>query len=231
MSQRRFGRLVEHDPRSRWYAIEDRRGFDAARNPAVYPDVEWRRWSPILNQGDLGSCTGNAMVGWLGCEPHCSGTDQAAKYDEAYARDMYSQATRLDDIPGHWPDDDTGSSGNAVAKAARMLGEITSYSWAFTTAGLLHALQHGPVIAGIPWYERMSVPDDDGSVHIGGEIEGGHELLIRGWRGGRLLCDNSLGEGWGQAGRFTMSLTVWEHLRRLRADVTIPHAVQGVRDE
>lgn len=220
--QRRFGRRVEHDPQSRCFAVEVTAGFDPAR--AVYPDVEWRRYSPILDQEDLGCCTDAALVGAVGCEPFVAAAAQTSQLNMDLVKRMYEISTRLDSIPGQWPPTDTGSSGNAAAKAARKLGLIDSYSWAFTTSGLLHALQHGPVIIGIPWYERMSEPDEAGAVHVGGRVEGGHEVLVRGWRSGRLLCDNSWGEGWGLGGSFTMSLTVWEFLRRQQADVTIPHA-------
>lgn len=212
----RLGRHVEHDPRSLAYAYPE----PSRRQPGP---VLWPRYSPVLDQGQLGSCTGNAMVGWLGCAPHCRSVDIGATYDEDLAVKVYELATRLDRFPGQFPPDDTGSSGLAVAKAARRMGYLGSYSWAFTLAGLLNALQHQPVIVGIPWYDDMFTPDGSGEVHVGGEVAGGHEVLIRGWDGHYLLCDNSWGAGWGIAGGFKLSLTTWSVLRRQGADVTVPH--------
>jgi hypothetical protein len=220
---RRLGRHVEHWAASRAHDTEVR---FAPRPPRP---VIWPRYSPILDQGDIGSCTGQAMAGWLGCAPHAT-PDSAARYDEPFALRLYEAATRLDRIPGEYPPSDTGSSGVAVAKAAQRLGLIGSYSWAFTTGGLLSALQHGPVIAGISWYEAFDQPDRHGVVAVGGQVRGGHEILIRGWQPqegdeGLLLCDNSWGR-WGRAGSFAIPLGVWARLREQHADITVPHLSQ-----
>src|SRR5689334_9260234 len=105
----RLGRHVEHDSRSRSYGVE------ALPGQLVEQAVLWRRWSPILDQGNIGSCTTNAMAGWLGCEPHTDNATYAAHFDEQFALWLYERCTRLDRIPGHWPPDDTGSSGLAAA--------------------------------------------------------------------------------------------------------------------
>lgn len=56
-----LGRIVHHDPRSKMFLYE----------PVDKPvrNVVWQRFSPIIDQGDLGCCTGAAMAGWLGCSP------------------------------------------------------------------------------------------------------------------------------------------------------------------
>ena len=54
----KLARHIEHDERSRDYGITIRDGARVA-------SVEWKRYSAILDQGDLGSCTGNAIVGAL----------------------------------------------------------------------------------------------------------------------------------------------------------------------
>jgi hypothetical protein len=211
-----LGRLVEHDGRSLAYDI-------ARTVPQEIKPVEWQRHSPILDQGDLGSCTGNAMAGWLACEPHCTSDAEGADLDEQAAVDLYSAATRVDIWPGQWPPDDTGSSGNAVAKAAREMGYITRWSWAFSGLSMLRALQLGPVIVGVPWYESMFDPDVAGTVEPHGDIVGGHEFLVRGWNGRYLLADNSWTASWGRDGSFRFNTLTWETLRKNRADVTVPH--------
>lgn len=215
MSGFSFGRLVEHDPRSRMFA--------APGEPlGVVRDVLWKRYSPIIDQGELGCCTGAAMAGWLGCAPHVADAESARVFDIACAHQLYSIATHLDSFPGAWPDDDTGSSGNAVAKAARQLRHISGWSWAFTTAGMLRALQSGPVLIGVPWYEGMCTPDRDGRLWDRGEVAGGHEVLIRGIQGRDLVLSNSWGTSWGDNGEALLPLEVWERLRKQQADVTIP---------
>lgn len=213
----KLGRVIDHDPRNRDHA------FTATPSPTRSRDILWPRHSPILDQGDLGSCTGNAMTGWLGCAPHVITADDADKYDQKMAVEIYSLATQYDSFPGQYPPEDTGSSGNAAAKAARSLGLISSWSWAFTTATLMGALQAGPVLIGAPWYEGMFTPDSDGRVWATGEMVGGHEFLARGIEGMDIICDNSWGADWGQQGSFRIPLSVWMVLRAERADVTIPH--------
>ena len=218
-SQIVFGRHIEHDERSRAFAV--------SRTTPV-ASVLWPRYAPILDQGRIGSCTGNAMTGWLACAPHCATTAAAARYTEEYAVALYSRATRLDNVPGSYPPSDTGSTGLAVAKAARQLGEIRSYGHVFTTSALLSALQHSPVIIGSVWTDGMFSPDAQGFVHPNGSIAGGHEWLVRGLHYGvtaddqYLIADNSWGSSFGMAGSFRVRLADWETLRSQQADVVVP---------
>ncbi len=220
----RLGRHVEHDPRSKSYAIT------GPAAPLVREPIMWDRFSAILDQGELGSCTGNAMAGWLGCFPHVDSVEAAVPFDEELAVELYRDATRLDPFPGSWPPNDTGSSGLAVAKAAKRRGLIAGYGWAFTTDALVLALQIAPVIVGVPWFAGFDRPDDKGLVKATGPIRGGHEFLIRGWTPdpngegsqGLLHADNSWGTRWGVRGSFCFTTATWDKLRRNRADVTVP---------
>jgi hypothetical protein len=213
-----LGRHIEHDPRSRAHDQAPRLTSRALVTPTI-----WERHTGPLNQGPLGACTGFAMTGWLACAPHCTSPIQALRFDHQLALWLYNTATWLDPFVGHHPPDDTGSSGNAVAKAARQLGEIASWGWCFTTDALLRTLMTTPVIVGVPWYQSMFTPDHDGIVRAEGELVGGHEFLIRGWDGEVLICDNSWGPHWGHAGSFYLTLDTWAYLRANRADVTVPH--------
>lgn len=211
----RWGRHVEHDDRSRDYPV----AMCATRRPT---DVLWPRYGRVLNQGGLGACTGMAMAAWLQCAPHCRTVADASQFTEEYAIKLYSLATELDDVPGSFPPDDTGSTGLGVAKAARRLGEISVYRWAFTTAELLQALQHGPVLAGMPWLSGMMRPNRRGTVSVSGNLVGGHEVLVRGFQDGRFVLSNSWGPEWGVGGDCRLNVDGWERLRRMRADVVVP---------
>lgn len=221
------GRHVEHDPASLAYTVEKKLAKRIKPRPVL-----WARYSPILDQGRLGACTGYAATGWLACAPHVIGPLQAAAYTGPFAVALYQRATALDRIAGAYPPVDTGSSGLAVAKAMRERGLISEYRHALSVTGLLRALAVGPVIVGVPWHESMDDPDGDGHVEVAGEIRGGHEFLLRGVEpaeaGGkldgtaRLIGDNSWGPRWARRGSFSLSVDGWAQLREERADVTIP---------
>jgi hypothetical protein len=220
----RLGRHVEHDQRSLEHAVEHL--VDELLPPK---SVLWHRWSPILNQGELGSCTGNALTGLLACEPFCASAAAAAPYTEQFAVSLYSHATEIDGIPGQYPPEDTGSSGLAVCKVAKRMGLIGSYNHALSVNGLLHALQIQPVIVGVPWFEGFDQPDSTGLVHATGQIRGGHEFVIRGYEhdddsedDSYLFADNSWGDGWGVRGHFRFTVSTWRTLMSHQADVTIP---------
>jgi hypothetical protein len=220
----RLGRHIEHDERSLAYAVEH-----LVREILPPKTVSWRRWSPILDQGDIGSCTGNALAGALACEPFCTVPGAGNAYDEKFAIGLYSHATAVDNIPGTFPPEDTGSSGLAVCKVAKSMGLIGSYHHALTVNGLLHALQLGPVIVGVPWFEGFDRPEaNTGVVKVSGQIRGGHEFLIRAYQHGNtedqswLIADNSWGDGYGVRGQFRFSVTTWRELLDQQADVTIP---------
>jgi hypothetical protein len=222
-SRIKLGRHIEHDERNRDYGTAIR---DGRRLVSTF----WQAYGALLDQLDVGSCTGEAGDGWLGCAPGITTTADAAQYDQKHAIKIYTLATELDNIPGSYPEQDTGSTGNAAAKAMRQLGDIRSWSWAFTTTGLLSALQSGPVMIGTAWTRSMFHPDASGFIHPTGNVMGGHEYLVHGVHLGPtpgdqwLICRNSWGD-WGPLGdgRFLLRLSDWEILRRQGADVTIPH--------
>lgn len=224
----RLKRHIEHDERSRH--------FDVVANPldwfhavrlarSTHSSVTWQRFSPILDQGQVGSCTGNAIAGLLGCAPFATEDRTTwSEFDELFAVDVYSKATIVDGFPGRYPPTDTGSSGLAVAKVVKSEGLITKYLHAFTLPGLIHALQTGPVIVGVPWYHGFYTPDADGLVTVGGSIVGGHEFVVREWNASSHLftADNSWGQDWGSHGSFSFSASTWNILRANKADVTVP---------
>jgi hypothetical protein len=94
----RLGRHVEHDPRSRAFSA----------GTAAIKSVRHTRHGKAFDQGELGSCTGNAMAGVLMTEPLWT---RGRNLTEADAVALYKAATKLDNIAGSYPPKDTGSPG------------------------------------------------------------------------------------------------------------------------
>jgi hypothetical protein len=209
-----LGRLVEHDPASRSY--------QAARATTALKKVSWVRVGGPFDQGDLGSCTGNAVAGVMNTRPFHNATKPLLAETDAVK--LYELATRLDNAPGQYPPDDTGSSGLAACKAAKRLGYITGYRHAFGIQHALEALQLGPVITGVNWYEGFDKPLPSGLVEITGQVRGGHEFEVYGYDPATDLCWawNSWGKSWGYRGRFCFTSKTWGQLLAERGDVTVP---------
>ncbi|MGW5582791.1 hypothetical protein [Streptomyces sp. NPDC003857] len=222
----RLGRHVQHDPRSL--------GFAHGVLPAsAIKSVDWTRRAPIFDQGNLGSCTGNAAAGLVG-------TDSAGRtgltsvtldasvlpVDEDLALKVYSLATSLDEFKGQYPPTDTGSSGLGAAKALVKLGLATKYTHAFSLDALKSALQSGPVMVGTVWLNSMFDVNPGGYVQVdrkSGEA-GGHEYVLSAYDTARqaFRIDNSWGTSWGVRGSawFTEADVQW--LLSQQGDVTVP---------
>lgn len=210
---RRLGRHVEHDHKSR-----------AFENPMMggrLQSVDWTRHCPAFDQGNLGSCTGNAMAGLLMTEPFYT---PGRELTEKEAVDLYCLATMLDNINGSYPPEDTGSSGLAVMKAAKKMGFISGYHHVFSFQGAISALAQGPVICGINWSSGFDAPIGDQAVlEESGSDRGGHEIVftqidfensfVGGW--------NSWSANWGHSGRFRMSFDTWRSRLKKRGDCTV----------
>jgi hypothetical protein len=206
---KRLGRHVTHDARSRKHP---------AKMAAEIVDVEHKRNVLPFDQGDLGSCTGNACAGALSTEPFTN------KFNETYAVKLYSAATRLDRIKGVYPPTDTGSSGLAVMKAAKNLGLIPGYSHAFGLEHVLKSLALSPCIVGMAWLTGCDTPDENGLIKYTGSVRGGHEIqafkvdkanqLVGFW--------NSWGKSWGKGGQFFMTWADLDLALRAHGDATFP---------
>jgi hypothetical protein len=235
---RPLGRHVHHDPRSLAYA-------HGVLPKSAIKTVEWTRRIPILDQGQLGSCTGNAATGLLGTDSAgrtaatsvtitsagataSHGVFTAGTYplDEAFAVRLYSLATVLDEFKGQYPPTDTGSSGLGVAKALQALGLAASYTHAFSLAALNSALQAGPVLIGIEWLNSMFDPAADGRIvvdHTSG-VAGGHELELSKFDAttGEYWVPNSWNTSWGQNGWGYLTAADLAWLLSQQGDVTVP---------
>jgi hypothetical protein len=138
-----------------------------------------------------------------------------------YAIDLYAEATELDSFPETFPPSDIGSSGLAVAKALVAQGAISSYKHAFSLQGMLSALQSGPVLLGINWYESMWRAD---RVKISGDVVGGHEFLVNSVsiKDQILQGVNSLGHDWNFGGYFYLTFDQADQLLAEQGDCVCP---------
>ncbi|WP_250280798.1 C1 family peptidase [Frankia sp. CiP1_Cm_nod2] len=223
----RLGRNLWLDARSLAYMVEN----DVAAMSGKLVDQLWDRRIVILDQGELGSCTGNAGTGALGTEPFYSAVGSRAlpaagngKALEDFAVTLYKDATVVDGYPGTYPPDDTGSSGLAICKVLKSRGTIKGYRFARTAYGLLQLLQHGPVLQGMPWYAAFFHPDAAGFIDADPKwrssgVAGGHEveaigvdLDTRNVFDSVIVYANSWGTGWGDNGLFRMRLRTYDQL-------------------
>jgi hypothetical protein len=210
---KRLGRHVEHDPRSR--------EFEAKRAPTI-KSVKHDATGLPLDQGNIGSCTANALCGALDSAPNLSG---GTPLNEQEAVKVYELETKLEGDP--YPPNDPGGSGLMVCKAAKQMGLISAYHHAFGIHHALEALVLRPVITGVNWYSSFDQPDPHtGLVELTPDatIRGGHEIVADEIDAENQLVWfwNSWGSQWGVGGRFCMSFDTWSELLKQRGDVTVP---------
>jgi hypothetical protein len=238
----RLGRHIRHDPRSAGYPF-------AARPESEAPVVSrpaWARRVGVLDQGSLGSCTGNAGAGWVGTDTQDRagvvriGTKSEIRIgdplppvgpvDEAFAVELYSQATQVDPWPGAYPPEDTGSDGTSVAAVLKAWGLAAEYTHALGgLADVLAGLQAGVVLMGTNWYDSMFRPTAAGQLVISANsyVAGGHEYDADGEldvEQRRVWVTNSWSPGWGLAGRAWLSYDTLARLLAEDGDATILHA-------
>lgn len=216
----RLNRHVRHDPRSRRYPYPTAGlTLTSVRHPRIIP---------ILDQGQLGSCTGNAGIGDLGTTPLYQALTQAGllgRFDssEAGAVDLYSAATQLSSPGDSYPPNDVGSDGLSIAQVLLKRGLIAGYQHTFTLDDCLLALTQTPVMLGIDWHQASFNPESTGQVRIDGPVMGGHEIVADeiDVENERVWFSNSWGASWGIQGRAWLS---WDDLGTLlsnQGDVTV----------
>ncbi len=221
-----LGRNVNHDSRSRAYRV-------ASPTGTPLKAVRHRSHIDILNQGDIGMCTGASGVAAIYREPY--GHDprrETGRYSPnlAGAIALYRAATEIDQFQGTYPPNDTGSDGLSIAKVLKKAGIISGYRWAFTIDEALAALQETPLITGLPWYNSMFEPSPMGLMNIdrASGSAGGHELCVdeyipdspANFTPAMVGGPNSWGPDWGYGGRWYLTVEDWASLLAEHGDVT-----------
>lgn len=226
----KLGRNIAHDAMSVHY--RPRRAKIAS---AVFP-----RFTPILDQGQIGKCTCEAAGGILGTAPFwptVASALQTTLSEESTADEwtsaLYHDETELEDPTDAFPPNDPGGSGLFVSKVLKARGLVAGYTHALGLQEALGALTLSPGLLGIPWYNSMFDAATDGTIKVDptSGLAGGHELLIReidvtvdsaGDPSGWVWLDNSWGSSWGAAGRGKLSVSDFDYLLKESGDVTIP---------
>jgi len=217
-SDRRLNRHIHHDSRSKLYRFDT---TDLKIESAVH-----ERHIPILDQGQVGSCTANAGIGTLATDPYYSTLLTIPKlpftFDEAGALDLYSDAEQ-EDGNGPYPPNDDGSSGLTIAKVLKAKGLISGMQHTFSLDDCLKALSKTPVMLGVSWLQKMFSPDADGRLRLGGKVAGGHEIESREIDAvnERVWIDNSWNESFGVKGRAYLTFVDLGKLLDMQGDVTI----------
>jgi hypothetical protein len=213
----RLGRNVRHDSRSLSYLVE-------ARDTNTLVSVKHETYIPTLQQGQLGSCTGNAGtkclgtgVFWASAEVKNNLSPTDAAFDENFAVGVYSECTSMDPFSGQYPPTDTGSDGLTVAKVFVKRGLISGFKHATSLEAVLTALSVQPVIVGTKWLNDMFTPEADGRLKVSGSVAGGHEYMLDELdvENKRVWIHNSWGDEWGINGR---AYITWDDLAKLLAD-------------
>jgi hypothetical protein len=101
-------------------------------------------------------------------------------------------------------------------------GNIQELLHATSLAACHEAIQKGPFMIGITWYQNMFYPNADGIVSPGGAVAGGHEIECNEYDLSRDLWwfPNSWSPGWGKDGRFAMTSATFQNLLAQQGDAT-----------
>lgn len=185
MSIIRSYRIEATDPRMGRTSVvhdDDSRRFVAQATDVPTKRFRHRIYNPApLPEQIIGNCTGVDQCVKLNSAPEHQLGNRVLKMKDAVA--IYTRATELDDFPGTYPQQDTGSNGLSACKAAQALGLVSRYEWIFGGRDpLLAALRLRPVGMGTVWFNDMFHPDPESLlVTPTGGVAGGHEWSLIGW--------------------------------------------------
>ena len=182
----RCDRIVQFDPRSLSYSVIDAvpENHLSWEGLEVISKVRIKHKGNHLDQGREGACVGMGLTNAMRYEPIIGDLD---KYNERFAiEQVYWEAQKNDQFQGgEYPGASPRMGGTSVlegVKQLKRLGLISGYRWAFTIEELLLGLGYfGVAVIGVPWYERMNYPEEDGRIRIGGRVVGGHCVALIGY--------------------------------------------------
>lgn len=217
----RLDRIPHFDPKSRQYPI--RALFGAPAHEIPLRSYTWR-CSVNLDQGQEGACVGFSLTQELAARPSV-----VRDVSNEFARKLYFYIQKNDPweggaYPGAFPFYE-GTATDAGAAAMKRLGYYLEYRWADTERDLAVTLGYkGPAVIGINWYTGMFRPDSSGILHVTGQVEGGHAILVNGFSAKKGLYQvwNSWGKDWGQGGAAYITRGDMARLLSEQGDAMIP---------
>jgi hypothetical protein len=216
----RLGRHINHDPQSLAYKVTPR---------GTPTSVKWARHVGPFDQGNLGSCTIQSLLGVLASDPFWSTLPKdlqtalgRSDIQTSLAQPLYREETRLDPFKGAWEPDDTGSDGLSAAKTGKNHGWINGYLHITSLDAAWTGIKDGPFITGVMWMSGMDYPDSEGIVHATGSVRGGHEFEVAEYDASRGLwgCWNSWTASWGKGGKFYIPDEDYQTLLKMQGDAT-----------
>lgn len=197
----RLGRHLVHDSASKEHRAE------LPRSAAPLRTVRHRKYDPYPEPAQrVGCCTGVAEC-MMGNASDNRVMGEVLDMDDALR--IYALATSLDPFRGTYPPNDTGSSGLAAAKAAKLLGISDSYVWYFGINEVLRGLQENPISIGGLWsWDMFKATKENPVVTFTGGEAGGHQWDAFGYDAKREIVWGECwwGRGFGYNGRFGISV-------------------------
>jgi hypothetical protein len=206
----RLDRVPQFDVRSREFPIRPMVEDKPLRS------YTWR-CEARLDQGQEGACVGFAWSHDLAARP------AVVPVTEEFAREkIYREAQRIDEWAGESYE---GTSVLAGAKIVKALGFIKEYRWAFGLQDVLLTLGYaGPVVVGVPWFEKMMETDEQGFIRAEGQLMGHHAILIKqvSFMRNAVKPHNSWGAGWGVGGDCWLSISDLDKLLKQEGEACVP---------
>lgn len=217
----------------RWAVLDPaNRAFDAGRRLTTLKTVRWDSPNqPILDQGEVGACTGFAVANLLNMPAFARNRHRVKSgyMNNGDGLSFYHLATVRDGFRGTYPPIDTGSTGTAAAGGAKSLGYWTYYGHTFSMSSFLANLQTQPVMMGTLWTRGMMDPDRNGVIHVTGDIDGGHEWAACRYNASTHMVGglNQWTREWGLSGRFWIPAdeVAWLLAKAQSGDVVVPRPI------
>ncbi len=181
--------------------------------------------SVVLDQGQTGMCVGYGWTDLAQCAPKPEKiVAGAGGDDESSTADAIYDLARKIDGDANPEDPQGGASTQGGAAASKQLGFVSSYHWATNASDVVAALSVGPLVIGVDWYSGMMDVDASDQIHATGTVQGGHEILVRGYDPSSKLfkLQNSWGASWGASGCCFLSSADLSKLLAAGGDAALP---------
>lgn len=234
---------TDSDPRLDWISKHDSRSLDytvGAQLALADSEIVPKHWKagPTLDQAQEGACVGFGWTQELMSSPHPFYPD--VEVGNYYAREYYHECLVNDEYPG---EADTGTSVLAGAQTAVRRDLMDEYWWCTSIEEMRDAvITLGPVVIGIPWYSYMYQPPLSGLINVGGDLVGGHCILVDEYHPDKRLnhedynsrfevfgVHNSWGPDWGNNGRGYLRFEDMRDLVKNYGEMCVPVGRQKVR--